>query len=357
MGIESDRLVLDYLSRVGDLAQTALPAAERMRLVAQLRNDIDRARERTAGDSPAAVRRILGRLGSPDELVESASASSAAAPPPSAYTAPVPPMPAAPAPSAPARSAPAPEAPGGGDGPQVPGQPAGPPGDAAGPSVNDLLAKRPAGPGAAAGEAAGGEWWRPSAPQGGSRANEVLGGWTGGLIMSEFEPPAAPPPPGAPPVDPAAAAAAPAAPAPGAPARGRLRIPRIRLRPAPAAAGSGTPARRGIPTGPVEVLAAALLVAGAVLANLILLLAGWLLAYTTRGITRKQASFATLVLPGTVVVGGLVWLWGRTTGHWGAKLSQAQMGTALTADFPVILRVAAGASAAYLVWRGVVRRG
>lgn len=74
MGAESDQLVFDYLSRVGDLAQTTLPAAQRIRLVAQLRSDIDRERGGGSGvDSPAAVRRILGRLGSPDEVVEAAA--------------------------------------------------------------------------------------------------------------------------------------------------------------------------------------------------------------------------------------------------------------------------------------------
>ncbi|MEU3458424.1 hypothetical protein ABZ721_00525 [Streptomyces sp. NPDC006733] len=73
--MESDQLVFDYLSKVGDLAQATLPAAQRMRLVARLRSDIDRERVSSAagGDSPAAVRRILGRLGSPDEVVEAAA--------------------------------------------------------------------------------------------------------------------------------------------------------------------------------------------------------------------------------------------------------------------------------------------
>ena len=72
MGVESDRLVFDYLSRVGDLAQ-ALPAAQRMKLVSRLRTDIDK--ERGRADSPAAVQRILGRLGSPDEVVDAAAGS------------------------------------------------------------------------------------------------------------------------------------------------------------------------------------------------------------------------------------------------------------------------------------------
>ncbi|MBT2415845.1 hypothetical protein J7I94_35880, partial [Streptomyces sp. ISL-12] len=73
MGIESDQVVYEYLSRVGDVAQQQqLPSATRMRLVAELRNEIDKRRSRTVVDSPAAVRRILDRLGSPDEVVEAA---------------------------------------------------------------------------------------------------------------------------------------------------------------------------------------------------------------------------------------------------------------------------------------------
>ncbi|MGZ0238066.1 hypothetical protein ACNFR4_37235, partial [Streptomyces sp. CPS1] len=68
MGIESDKVVYEYLSRVGDIAQQRqLPSSARMRLVSELRNEIDRDRARATVDSPAAVRRILDRLGTPDE--------------------------------------------------------------------------------------------------------------------------------------------------------------------------------------------------------------------------------------------------------------------------------------------------
>ncbi|MFE6399114.1 hypothetical protein [Streptomyces alboflavus] len=73
MGIESDQLVFDYLSRVGDVAQQRqLPSGTRMRLVSGLRGEIDRRRA-GAADSPAAIRRILDGLGTPDELVEAAA--------------------------------------------------------------------------------------------------------------------------------------------------------------------------------------------------------------------------------------------------------------------------------------------
>lgn len=79
MGIESDQLVFDYLSRVGDLAQQRqLPSGTRMRLVSELRSEIERRRAKAVGDSPTTVRRILARLGSPEDVVASAGARDAA---------------------------------------------------------------------------------------------------------------------------------------------------------------------------------------------------------------------------------------------------------------------------------------
>ncbi|MEU8616467.1 hypothetical protein [Streptomyces sp. NPDC048623] len=105
MGIENDRLVFDYLSRIGDLAQQRqVPAAERRELVTGLRDEIERRRaERGEG-----VRGILGDLGTPDEVVgrvvpgprAGAEAQAEASEPP------IPP----PARSAPARAVPVPRA-------------------------------------------------------------------------------------------------------------------------------------------------------------------------------------------------------------------------------------------------------
>ncbi|MBK3582079.1 hypothetical protein JHN63_51790, partial [Streptomyces sp. MBT65] len=73
MGIESDQVVYEYLSRVGDVAQQRqLPSVTRMRLVSELRNEIDRRRAGSTVDTPAAVQRILKGLGSPDEVVAAA---------------------------------------------------------------------------------------------------------------------------------------------------------------------------------------------------------------------------------------------------------------------------------------------
>ncbi|MEK8171399.1 hypothetical protein NKH77_23985 [Streptomyces sp. M19] len=54
MGIESDKLVYDYLGQVGDLARSSgLPSSDRVRLVTELRVDIDRRR---AGGAATARR-------------------------------------------------------------------------------------------------------------------------------------------------------------------------------------------------------------------------------------------------------------------------------------------------------------
>jgi hypothetical protein len=407
MGIESDKLVFDYLSKVGDLAQITLPAASRMRLVARLRNDIDRAREKSASDSPAVVRRILGRMGSPDEVVKAAARTErrASAPAPQAPAfVPEPPVRAPQPPPAPeARHAagaaetgaePGPEA---GAGGEAQAQPHAEPhaevpmpalaSDGERPASADRFVKRPVddeGDERPGEREPAPEWWRSPSPGGGGTppatatasagglggladaAEGIAGaGWTGGLIMSAFAGPPQAPPAAEPVVDaPAAPVVAVAEPVPAG-RRPRLvpRLPRPWRRtpppaPEPVPAETPAPRRRGLPVGPLEVLAAAALVAGAALTNLILLAAGWLLGYACQhGIGRRQARFAVLGLPGLVLVGSLVWLWGRTAGHWGAPLTGAHFGTALSGDLPTILRVAAVASALYLVWRGVLRRG
>ncbi|XIE79630.1 hypothetical protein AB6O49_19710 [Streptomyces sp. SBR177] len=103
MGIENDRLVFDYLSRIGDLAQQRhLPAAERRELVSGLRDEIERRRA-VKGE---AVPGILGDLGTPDEVVDRLAPGAGA---PGAQTPEPPAAPAAPAPSV-ADSVPAPRA-------------------------------------------------------------------------------------------------------------------------------------------------------------------------------------------------------------------------------------------------------
>ncbi|MFD8724133.1 hypothetical protein ACFV2H_40800 [Streptomyces sp. NPDC059629] len=306
MGIESDQVVYEYLSRVGDIAhQRQLSSADRMRLVSGLRNEIDRHRAKTSVDSPAAVRRILDRLGTPDEVVEAAGGTTDTVPQPPAAV-PV------------QREA---------------GRPAAPPAE----DLRDVV------PSPRYGESDGGgpgqpDWWRvDSSPFG---DGDGVPGFVGGVeipellrkprLRKEAEPAAA---------EEAAAPKAPEAEAEVAPRR------RVRLLPrAGAGAGGGW-------SNPLLLLAAAALVVGAVLGNWFALLLGWLTAYGSRRLTPTETKLAVMWVPGLSVAAGVVWLWGRSDGRWGAPIAQGQMSGAVAETWPWVVRGAAVASALYLVWR------
>ncbi|MGV9754341.1 hypothetical protein ACWDUC_00715 [Streptomyces tricolor] len=328
MGIESDQVVYEYLSRVGDIAQQRqLPSATRMRLVSELRNEIDRCRAQTTVDSPVAVRRILDRLGTPDEVVAAAGGTGAVPQPPPAA------VPAQPSPGEGERRekpkglrrvVPRPR-------PAEPEPPA--PRDA--PAPPHLAPAHELGDGAAAPD-----WWRVT--PGNSPLGDVdpVPGFVGGVEIPDLlkRPPAEAPEKAAgktaaDEAEPAAEAAA-AAPAPAPAARRRLL-------PVPSAGWSN----------PLLLLAAAALVAGAVLGNWFALLLGWAIAYGSRRLTALETKWAVMVLPGTAVAAGVVWLWGRNDGRWGEPIAQGHMADAVGETWPWVVRGAAVASALYLVWR------
>ncbi|MEV6481426.1 hypothetical protein [Streptomyces sp. NPDC051576] len=326
MGIESDQVVYEYLSRVGDVAQQRqLPSVTRMRLVSELRNEIDRRRAGATADTPAAVQRILKGLGSPDEVVAAAGTGTGV---PRTPTASVPvqrdheddlrpkglrrvvprPRPTQPEPA--------------------PDSPPSPPHLA---SASELGASvmQP-------------DWWRGEGN--GFALGDSVPGFTGGVEIPELlkppppkEPPKAPEPvvEQAPPVVPEAPAA------PEAPARRRRVVPRL-------------PAGRW--SNPLLLIAAALLVVGAVLGNWFALLLGWLIAYASRRLTDAETKAAVIGLPAAAVTAGIVWLWGRNTGRWGAPIAQGHMNDAISETWPWVVRGAAVASALYLVWRSQRQR-
>ncbi|MEW2707696.1 hypothetical protein AB0948_22180 [Streptomyces koyangensis] len=357
MGIESDQLVFDYLSRVGDLAQQRqVPAAERMRLITELRRDIDQRRARPGGDSPAAVRRALGKLGTPAEVVAKAGGTSAVAEAP-AHTPVPPPRPAEPEPR-PARPSlrkvfPAPR-------------------EEAEPPPRRIPGLEDVGRGVSGPDLAGAspDWWRVEAtPEGlgggggagtfGTRLPGEFAGFQGGVEVPELLNPGVrmdkPEAPGAAKEKAEraekdeAAAEAEAALAEAAEDPLGTAAPRRRRFSPRALVGGGL-------GSPLLLLAAALLVAGAVLGNLFCLLLGWLTAYLTKRLTPVQAKFAALGIPALTLLGGAVWLWGRTEGRWGEPIPEAGMADAITGLWPVLLRTAAVASAVFLLWRAR-RRG
>ncbi|MGW4217534.1 hypothetical protein ACWEJZ_11020 [Streptomyces bacillaris] len=407
MGIESDQLVYDYLSRVGDLAQQhQLSSGARMRLVSTLRREIDRQRAREGADSPAAVRRIIGRLGAPDELVGAAAESGAGEVPlPSARTgsgagartgsgagsgAAVPRprigfLRKGPKTSAAPEAVGAPDASEGPDTPTGRGSaPAGSPGrDRAQAPDEPPAAPWPhpsaphvLGPDQQSTGDGGADWWRLE--PGPFDAGTAVPGFLGGIEAPELL--------GRRPAEPAAAEDEEAdrkqagkedagrketgAAAGGkddgepgtedggdggaAPRRAlRIPVPRPRRRkPAPVAAPAAVAAApRGGFAHPLLLLAALLLIAGVVTGSWIPLAGGWLIAYGSRTLSRTEAKWAALGLPGVVVAGALVWVWGRLDGRWGEPIEEGALREVLTGAWPVVVRVAAVASALYLVWR------
>ncbi|WP_030208142.1 hypothetical protein [Streptomyces sp. NRRL S-87] len=369
MGIESDQLVYDYLSRVGDLAQRRqVPSGDRMRLVSSLRNEIDRQRAKFEPETAASVRRILDRLGSPEEVLEALAESrggplSAA---PAGSAAPTDRVPA-PAPESRSRTRSGPAA-----GPSVPVQ-RGPRLLRRNPRPGDVPPPRPAtaaSPPHLAGldelGDSGGEpdWWRVTpAPFG---PHTQVEGFAGGIEIPELlkRPADAE---GA--TSDAGEAAGPAGPAAPAEPVGRVRTvvralrerrravaggaePEAAAGPAPAggAAAGDAAAPRPRPQAWL-LLCAAVLVAGAVSGYWIVLLMGWLLAYASRRMSPAERKWVVLGLPGLVAGAAVVWVWGRATGRWGEPLGSGGVGEALSGLWGGVVRAAGVVSAGYLAWR------
>ncbi|MEU5327993.1 hypothetical protein [Streptomyces parvus] len=419
MGIESDQLVYDYLSRVGDLAQQQqLSSGARMRLVSTLRGEIDRRRTTEGADSPAAVRRIIGRLGSPDELVAAAARSGDG-------TVPLPSAGSGSGSGEPQRRGlPRPRSgllrkeprEAGRAGPRedegreatglrkpkagfgrgasrrdrdAGGVPEGPTGAAGGaaaaavprpgpapddapdedvpvqawpdPSAPHMLGQDQQG---AAGDAT--DWWRlepgpfdegTAVPGffGGIEAPELLGRRPRPVDMDKKDTEEEGGPEGAGGAKSETDEAGSGENGASTAARRRaLRLVRLRRRkPAPVVAepAVAAPAPRGGFAHPLLLLAAVLLVAGVVTGSWLPLAGGWLLAYSSRTLSRTEAKWAALGLPGVVAAGALVWVWGRLEGRWGEPIREGAMRDVLLEAWPVVVRVAAVASALYLVWR------
>ncbi|MEU1178190.1 hypothetical protein ABZ464_11140 [Streptomyces sp. NPDC005820] len=314
MGIESDQVVYEYLSRVGDVAQQQqLSSATRMRLVSELRNEIDRRRSKATVDSPAAVRRIIDRLGSPDDVVAAAADTGGGAP-------------QAPTPSVPVQRD---------DEDRPPPAPLG---------LRKVPGPRSGGP---ADEVQVPDWWqRESDP---FALGDEVPGFVGGVEIPEML--RAPRPEkeqaekgeqgkqGEPKEETAAAGAEPGA---GAAVKGRRRF-------LPALPSGGW-------SNPLLLLAAVALVVGAVLGKLLLLVVGWAIAYLSRRLTDRETKLAVMWLPGLSVAAGLVWLWGRNEGRWGAPIAEGHMNDAIGETWPWVVRGAAVASALFLVWRSQRRK-
>ncbi|WP_225793538.1 hypothetical protein [Streptomyces aculeolatus] len=405
MGIESDQLVYDYLSRVGDIAQQrALPSGQRMRLVNELRAGIDKVRAAEGAHSVSAVKQVLARFGSPGDIVEAAKRDPATAVPEVAVQPGEPPggggglasrlprprvggsegrlgrLPrprtgGEPGGREPKRAGrPAPEVPGPAPGDFTP--PAEPPPTAASPphlAGEDELGRGQADP----------DWWRVEpgpfggpVPGAGSGTTDVPG-FTGGIELPElFRRPEQQDgdedeekdaredgPPGA--MGRAARAAKAARAANAARAARAAKAKQARREAAEAEDEEAyedeepSPARpRGAATrellrsaGLLEVLAMGALLGGAALGQWMASVVGWALVYASRRLSMTEKKWASLVVPGTVGFGGLVWLWGRNQERWGEPLKEGAMGDEFQDLLPTLVQFAAVASTLFLLWR------
>ncbi|MEU9234984.1 hypothetical protein [Streptomyces subrutilus] len=333
MGIESDQLVYEYLSRVGDLAQQRqLSSGDRMRLVAGLRDEIDRRRARYEPETPAAVRGILERLGSPEEVLAGhGTAGTGAVPVQPASAVPTQRGPRGPKPPKPPR----------------PSQPSAEPRNVP-PHLAGLDELGPSG-------GSEPDWWRVG--PGVYGAGPQVEGFAGGIEFPEFE---AEPEPGAEAGGDAEAKGKAGAGAGAAESgvRGFVRFLRERRRAKKEAAAEAAPAAGAeAAAGPRPrpnaflLLAAAVLLAGVVTGYWLLLVVGWLLPYASRVLGPAERKWAVFGPPGVVAAGAVVWLWGRMNDRWGEALPEDQLSGALHGMWPWLLRVAAVASIVYLVWR------
>ncbi|MFF3016282.1 hypothetical protein [Streptomyces sp. NPDC057939] len=340
MGIESDHLVYEYLSRVGDLAQRRqLASGDRMRLVSGLRDEIDRRRAKYEPETPAAVRRILERLGTPEEVLDTVGRPARAAEPVRD------PAPAVAAPAVPVqrgrlRRRPAPE---------PAEEPRNVPPHLAG--LDELGIPDGVEP----------DWWRVGPGAAALGSGPQVDGFAGGIeFPAGFGRAGADDDPDA---DDAAdgTAARPAGPSESRTRRVvrvlRARRERRRQRKAAAAApdAAAAPAGRARPHA-FLLLAAALLAAGALTGYWMLLAVGWLVAYGSRVLAPGERKWVVLGVPGAIFTGAVLWLWGRRAGRWGEALADDGMGAAFHGMWPALIRWAAVVTAVYLLWRSR-RRG
>jgi hypothetical protein len=348
VGIESDQLVFDYLSRVGDLAQQRqLPSATRMRLVSELRNEIDRRRAKAPVDSPAAVRRILSRLGTPDDIV--AAAREGASEAGTDTWAAVPTQRAGGADDRPKglrRVVPRPR-------PAEP-KPAPRPTEADGaPSPPHLAPTHELGD-----SSADPDWWRKDTSPFG--LGDSVPGFVGGVEIPEL---LKPPPRHEDGDEDESDSVEEAGPKPAKSSKFSRapRAPRAEKAAAVEEADAAVAPRRRLPrpgnwSNPLLLLAAVLLVVGAALGNWFALGLGWLIAWASRRLSPVESKWAVLGMPGLAVTAGVVWLWGRTDGRWGDPIVKGHMNEAVAQTWPWVVRGAAVASALYLVWRSQRRR-
>ncbi|WP_329582643.1 hypothetical protein OG500_21780 [Kitasatospora sp. NBC_01250] len=108
---------------------------------------------------------------------------------------------------------------------------------------------------------------------------------------------------------------------------------------------------------PLLLLAAAVLVGGAVSGVILVLLAGWGLAYLSARLGNLTKKFAVFGIPMITMTASSIWFWGRSEGRWGDALAKgAPVTHATLTAAPGVLRLAGVLSAVFLLAVALRRR-
>ncbi|MFF7632278.1 hypothetical protein ACFZB9_03890 [Kitasatospora sp. NPDC008050] len=119
-------------------------------------------------------------------------------------------------------------------------------------------------------------------------------------------------------------------------------------------AGSVLAGRR---PSPLLLLAVAVLVGGAVSGVILVLLAGWGLAYLSARLGNLTKKFAVFGIPMITMTASSIWFWGRSEGRWGDALAKgAPVTHATLTAAPGVLRLAGVLSAVFLLAVAMRRR-
>ncbi|MDH6126253.1 hypothetical protein [Kitasatospora sp. GP82] len=104
-------------------------------------------------------------------------------------------------------------------------------------------------------------------------------------------------------------------------------------------------------------VAAIVLLAGAVTGQILVMLIGWAAAYLSAKLGDFTKKFAVFGIPLISMTGSTVWFWGRSQGRWGSPLTPGeQLNHEAWAAAPGVLRLAAVLSALFLLVLNLRRR-
>ncbi|GAA1980751.1 hypothetical protein [Kitasatospora viridis] len=125
-------------------------------------------------------------------------------------------------------------------------------------------------------------------------------------------------------------------------------------------AGPEQPGRRfmdGRRPSPLLLLAAAVLVGGAVSGLILVLLIGWALTYLSRRLGDLTKKFAVFGIPLIAMTASSLWVWGRAQDRWGSPLAKGDPATrALLTAAPGVLRLAGVLTALFITALAMRRR-